>query len=266
MKYKHVILLLSLLQQNNIQAKSSAITYIKSLFTAEEPTQKIIHKEYKEAIDHLTIVHGSGNVVIQTWKQLAVALEIVHRGTEHYVEETHTAIMLFENRLSLTTESTLKSNNSTDLHIIIPEKTTVKINTQRGNITVSHSDGKLDLYTEQGNILVTQGDSDLVAKTSQGNITVYRDKNNSDSSIDLVAERGNIALYTTTTSDLDIDAQTLKGRIESAIPVTLHALTMKINSKNIADLEKKISGSIGKPLSKIKLFCYTGNIKIESYL
>lgn len=265
MKYRYIILLLLLIQQNTIQAKSSVANYIKSFFVSEEPSQKIIHKEYKD-IHQLNIAHASGNVVIQTWKQDSVALEIIHTGTESFVEEANMSLQVFETTLIITTQTRLKSNNNTDLHIIIPENTSVTINLQKGDITIAQSNGDLDLYTEQGDLHITQGENNLIGKTSRGNITLYRDKNNSNSSIDLITEKGDIALYTTKTSNLDISAQTLKGKIYSTIPLTLHPLSMKINSKNLAELEKKISGFTGDPLSKTKLFCYTGNIRIEPYI
>ena len=140
------------------------------------------------------------------------------------------------------------------------------INLENGDINISQSNGNLDLYTEQGDIQINQGENSLAAKTSKGNITLYREKNNHGAKIALTAEKGNLFLYTTETSNLDISAQTLKGKVTSTIPLTLHPITIELNSKNISELERNVSGFIGKALFKTELFCYTGNIQIEPYI
>ena len=264
MKSKSIIMFLLLCQQNTIQTKSSVASYIKSFFESEELLEKIINKDYLD-INELNITHTTGDIIIQTWKQTSVALEIVHTGTEEFIEQSNISIAQSSKTLNITNELQSKSNNHTNLHIIIPETTSVSINLENGNITISQSNGNLNLYTEHGDIQVNQGENNLTAKSSNGNITVYREKNNHDAKIDLTAEKGNLFLYTTETSNLDIYAQTLKGKITSTIPLTLHPITLKINSINIAQLEQNISGFIGKALFKTRLFCYTGNIQIESY-
>jgi DUF4097 and DUF4098 domain-containing protein YvlB len=265
MKYRGIVIFLLLCQQNTIQTKSSVANYIKSFFGSEEPSQKIIHKEYKE-VETINITHTSGDIIIQTWKQKSVALEIVHEGSEEFIEKSHVSVQQFDQALNITNDLKSKSSNYTDLHIIIPETTAVTINLENGDINISQSNGNLDLYTEQGDIQINQGENSLAAKTSKGNITLYREKNNHGAKIALTAEKGNLFLYTTETSNLDISAQTLKGKVTSTIPLTLHPITIELNSKNISELERNVSGFIGKALFKTELFCYTGNIQIEPYI
>lgn len=265
MKFRNLFLLLLLLQQSTIQTKSSVASYVKSFFGSEEPSQKVIHKEYSD-IQSLEITQATGNVIIQTWKQKTVALEIVHEGSEEFLKKAHILVQKFNDKLIIINELKCKGIANTDLHVIIPEDAAISVNLEKGDITISQSNGALSLYTEQGDIQVGQGTNDLTAKTSKGNLSVSRQKMDKGKKIELTTEKGDLYLYTTETSNLDIDAQTLKGKISSTIPVTLHPVTLKINSKTVAEFEHKISGVIGKPLSKTKLFCYTGNVHIEPYI
>lgn len=265
MKFRNLFIFLLLFQQSTIQTKSSVASYVKSFFTSEEPKQKIIHKKYS-SIKSLEITQAVGNVVIQTWKQKTVALEIVHEGPEEFVKKAQILVQKFDERLVIINELHPKSSAQTELHIIIPESASISISLEKGDINISQSNGALNLYTEHGDIKVKQGSNNLAAKSSKGDIFVSRKKMKSNKNIELTTEKGSIFLYTTNESNLDIDAQTLKGKIRSSVPVTLHQTTLKINSKSIAQFEQNILGFIGKPLSKTKLFCYTGNVHIEPYI
>ena len=63
----------------------------------------------------------------------------------------------FDERLTINHTSEPKSNDYTDLHIIVPEKAAITISIQKGDISISESNGIIAAYTDQGDIQINQG-------------------------------------------------------------------------------------------------------------
>jgi hypothetical protein len=264
MKHKNICLILLLFQQSFMFAKFSLPKKITSFFNQNEPFQKIIQKNYKN-IESVEITQTTGSISIETWKQPGVVLEIIHQGSETFIKDAQILVQNFHGKLVITNKLDGQSNDTTELRLIIPEAAPISINSKLGDINVSGSSGILELYVEDGTITIDNAINTINAKSSQGNVILWHKKIEPEKTITLTTENGDIFLYALDESNLDIDAQTLRGKINSTIPLTLHPLTLQINKKSIAELEQKISGFIGKPLFKTKLFCYTGNVYIESY-
>ena len=80
---------------------------------------------------------------------------------------------------------------------------------------------------------------------------------------DLSTEKGHIYIYTTTDSNLDIEAQTLKGKISTTIPFTVHQTTLQVNSKSIAELENISLVSLGNLYPKQNYFAIPETYKLN---
>ena len=241
---------------------------ISSFFSRNK--EEIIHKEFNH-IKKLELLCEHGDVSIKTWKQPCVLVELRKKGSELFLQSVTLQCSSKDNILQVSTSMTDASLSGTlTLQIFVPETLPIKVATTENNISIENLSGAIDAQTTYGAINIFEGTNTVIAKTTQGNILVQRLSMQTEHSLNIATQHGNITVAVPQSMNCDIQAQSLHGKIQSDLFITLRPPTMLLNDETFKELKHNIHAIIGQPrqdqeIATMLLSSEFGVIKIIPY-
>lgn len=225
---------------------SNITTKVSSFFNRRK--EEISHQEFNN-VARLEIVCHHGPVIIESWKQPCVLLELKKRGNAQFIEQSKLICPKRDQNLSVSVDLPEGSpSGSLSLHVLVPKDLPIKITTTDGSITLKNISGAVDLHTNRGAINVTEGSNTVIAKTMHGNISVQRKKMQPDTALNLYSQHGNITLYVPQDINAQLEAHSLHGKIYSDLFVTLHAQTVLLHEETFKNMRHHVAGWIGQQM------------------
>lgn len=236
--------------------------------------EEIIHKEFNN-IKKLEVLcdHEDQicNVLIETWKQPCVLVELKKQGSDLFLPDADMKCVDKDSILQVTT--IVKENavsGTMSLRILVPESLPVKVSATLGDIFIKGVSGDIEAKTNSNSISILDGTGTVLASTFDGDIEVKRKALLSTSCLNLQSEQGDITLLVPQELHGQIQAQSPLGKISSDLFITLHPKTMLLNNEEFKKMRQNICGSIGQSMenkneSLILLKSDEGCIKINHY-
>jgi len=229
-------------------------------------TDIIVHKEFPKA-KHLELHNQSGTIVINSWKQDYIAIEVITSCPETSHKDIKIDMELIHDTVQIHTIFTdEKIKGSVVFNILLPKNTEVTITTKQGDIIIKDLDNKLNLETLHGDIKLVSPHAHLQAKTESGNILIRTDSIESGKEFNLTSDKGNIEIYTTQEINSYVHASALQGKIISDLPITLDSITTTLNADAWKKFRQCVNGTIGHPASKLTMTAHNGSISILPYM
>jgi DUF4097 and DUF4098 domain-containing protein YvlB len=134
----------------------------------------------------------------------------------------------------------------------VPAGSNLVAKTVNGSVEATDLDGRVDIRTVNGSVRFnTQGTG--AAKTVNGSITGKLGRSDWTDTIELETVNGSITLDLPATTDADVDARTVNGRIESALPLTLREFS-----------KRSLKGTLGSGGRRLSLSTVNGSITLKS--
>ncbi len=266
----HIILLL-LTFTIPIQTKISTTnisTKISSFFSRSK--EKIVHQEFND-VTRLEISSSHATVIIESWKQKCVLVELKTKGTPAFLDNIHLKNIKDGATLQIsTTVDDEKIAGTAALRILVPKNIAINVSTTDGAITIKKISGPLELNSNRGNISVFSGSNTIIAKTVHANILIQRKKIQSDHALNISSQHGNITLAVPQDINADLQAHTKSGKIISDLFITLHSQTIQLHEEIFKNMHHHVHGMIGQPMihinpATILLSTDFGTIKIYGY-
>lgn len=265
MKFYQVCLTMALLSSTQVM-HSFWNKWVDTVVTKiNNTTELIMHKEFPKA-QLISINNEQGAVIINSWKQKTIALEIITTAPQATIKDIKIDIEYIDNSIKIhTTFLDPKIKGSVLFNILVPHDTNVTVHTKQGDIVVKDVYGTLELATDTGNIKLLNPRHNLQAQTGNGSISIRTDSIEADKVCNLETDKGNIEFYTTTTINTHVHACAAQGKITSDIPITLTSKTTKLDAAAWKEFRQTINGSIGTPTSILHMTAHNGCIAILPY-
>lgn len=233
--------------------------------------ENVTTQEFKQ-VDKLELMCDHGKIIIHTWKQPTTMVEVKKTGSPTHLSQTTLDFVHHNGLLQIKTITTnKKSIATTDITIIIPEKTSVKVATKQGNIYIKNLSGIIQATTDSGNIDIIDGSGDTTIHSKHGNILIQRENMQHTEFIRASADKGSITLQVPQHINSNIQASTKNGKIYSDLLVTLESRTTKLTDAVYKQQKQQLSGIIHKNYDdaiegNITLETKHGVIKIKNYV
>lgn len=249
---KHVTLLLFVLTipiqtKNSISNISSNISNkVRSLFKAN--TEEVTYQECKN-IMQLEITSDHGPIVIDTWQQSCVFVELKKKGNDLFLKNTELKTTKDNHNLQVSTH--LKENagsGSLSLRILVPKDLPIKVTTTDKTITINNVSGPLELYSADGEIWVHQGDNTVIAKTVRGNIVIQRKNIKPNHALNVSSQHGNITLAVPQDINAQLEAHSQHGKIYSDLFVTMQPQTIILDEEAFKNMRRHVQAIIGQQI------------------
>ncbi|MGZ6254777.1 MAG: hypothetical protein ACXWL5_02225 [Candidatus Chromulinivorax sp.] len=266
MKFYHSYMIIaSLLLSMQAQAAwSSWIDTISSKLNGM--TDTIMHKEFPQA-KQLEIHHEVGNIVINSWNQKSIAIEVITNCAYATQKDVNIEMNHLQDIVKITTHfAQEKIKAQVILNILLPKETEIAIHSKQSDIIIKDITAPLELKTLVGNIKITNPYHTVDAKTENGDIMIRTTQIAPDENFCLISEKGNIDLYTTSVINADIHAFALQGKITSDIPIKLDSKTTTLNPQAWKEFKQIVHGTIGQNISHIYITAQSGSIAIKPLL
>lgn len=249
-----------------LQAQGFIPKWIDTLTSKFNNTTDVItHKEFKHA-QQLQLHNMIGSIVINSWKQDSIAIEIIESGSHQFHKNIKIDMEQIEDLIKIHTiflDEALKG--SVIFNILLPDYVDLAIFTQQGEITIKDIHGSIDIQTLQGSITLHNTDGNVDAQTRDGNIVMRTQTIQPDKKCTLASGKGNVELSTTTMLQTSINAQALAGKVQSQIPVTLASQTTELNPAAWKKFQQSVQGTIGNPQAELNIVAYQGSITITNH-
>ncbi len=228
-------------------------------------TELIMHKEFPKA-QGIEIHNEQGNIVINSWKQDTIAVEMITSCPESSLKNIKVDMEYIDNSVKIHTIFTdPKTKGSVNFNILLPKDTDIIITSQHGDIVVKDMSGSLQLQSVSGDIKLLNPRHDVQAKTITGSIFIRTDEITPHKNLNLETERGNIELYTTQTINTCVYASALNGKVTCDLFITLDSNTTKLDAAAWRKFRQIVQGSLGEPTSKLNMTADNGSIIILPY-
>ncbi len=264
-KYSYTILLLCCIVTHQIHPFWSNIA--NSLYTKiNNITDVIIHKEFDQA-KRLELYNENGTIIINSWQQNTIAIEVIISSTETYHKEIKVDIESLHEVIKIHTIFTEpKVKGSIDFNILLPKNVDLHVLTKQGDIIIKDLDSILKLETLHGDIKITNPHKSIKARSECGNIFIRTDAILHDHEFHLTCDKGNIELYTMETLNTIVQAQAPQGKIISDVFITLDSQTTLLNQDVWKRFKQYVQGVIGEAESKLHITAYNGSIAFLPYM
>lgn len=266
MKYYQSCMMIAFLSCS-LQADAAWFNWINAITARiHNTTDVILHKEFSHA-KRLELNNACGTIVINSWKQNSIAIEVItscaetsHKDVKVNIDSLHDVIKIH----TLFAHEKVKA--SVVFNILVPKDVDLIIATHQGDIIIKDMHSNLDVQTLDGNIKLVNPHNMLYAKSEHGNILIRTDSIDTAKEFTLIADHGDIEIYTTSAINTYIDASAPEGKIVSDLPITLTSQTTILNADTWKRFRQYVNGSIGNPLSKLSIIAYNGSIAIMPYI
>ena len=229
-------------------------------------TDVIQHKEFSQA-KHLELNNQNGTIVINSWKQNSIAIEVITSCSENSHKNISVTMEQIKDTVKVDTLFTGDTTKgSVVFNILLPKNTNLAITTKQGDIIIKDVNGILKLETFSGDIKLVNPHNFLEAKTEDGNIIIRTDSIEESKEFDLISDKGNIEIYTTQAINTSLHASALQGKVISDLPITLDSKTTALNAEAWKHFKQTVHGVIGEPSSILSMTTHNGSITIMPYM
>jgi hypothetical protein len=248
---KHAALLLlsftiPIQTKNSISKISSKVC---SVFKKNK--EEMVHKEFNNPAK-LEISSDHGPITIQTWKQPCVLIEMKKKGNDLFLQNTE--LKTHDNNHTIQVSTIIKETTgcgTVSLHVLAPKDLPIKVTTTDSPITINNVSGPLELHSTRGAIWVEEGTNTVIARTTSSNITVQRKTMQSNHTLNLHSQSGNIILAVPQEINAELQADTQHGKISSQLFVTTTPQTILLNEQTFKDMHHHVHATIGQQLKNI---------------
>ena len=265
MKFYHSSMIITLLLFNH-QVNAFWNKWIDTISTKiSNNTEVIMHREFPKA-QYLELNNEQGSIVINSWKQSTIAVEVVTTCPESSLKNIKIDMEYIDQDIKIHTIFTdPKIKGSVLFNILVPKDTNLIISTKQGDIIIKDVDGSLDVETMHGDIKILNPHHEVQAKNMHGSIVIRTDKITADKEFNLEVDKGDIELYTTQTINTYLNAHALNGKVTCDLAVKLDSKTTKLDAAAWKQFRQIVHGSIGTPISKVHMNAHNGSITILPY-
>ncbi len=229
-------------------------------------TDVILHKEFTKA-NQLELSNENGAIVINSWKQDSVAIEVItncakssHKDIKIDMECMYGVIKIH------TIFKDEKLKGTVIFNILLPKNIDILISNKQGDIIIKDVIGDLNLETCNGTIKLINPHDTLKAKTGHGDILIRTDSIAHGKQFNLIADKGDIEIYTTPTMHTYLHACAPQGKVVSELPITLDSKKTTLNADAWKNFRQNVHGIIGEPLSQLNMTAHNGSIAIMPYM
>ncbi len=250
----------------NLQVDAFWPKWVDTITAKINNTDIIVHKEFDNA-KQLELHNINGTIVINSWKQNSIALEIITSCPQASQKDIKIDMQHIDEIVRIHTNFVDEKIKGTVIfNILLPKDVDLAIFTKQGDIIIKDVEGSMNLETFQGSIKLINPHANLEAKTHHGNITIRTNAIKLDHTFTLESGKGDIEMYTNPLLETYINASALQGKVISQIPITLESKTTLLNADAWKNFRQSVQGTIGKPLSKLYLIAHNGSISIMPYI
>lgn len=229
-------------------------------------TDVIVHKEFHK-VQRLELSNECGAIVINSWKQDSVAIEIITSCVQTSHKDIKIDIECIDHVIKIHTIFTdEKLKGTVVFNILLPKNIDVLIGTKQGDIIVKDVTSDLNLETCDGDIKLVNPHDTLRAKTGDGNILIRTDSIEKSKQFNLTADKGDVEIYTTPAINTYLHASAPQGKVVSDLPITLESTTTLLNADAWKNFRQNVHGIIGEPLSQLNITARNGSIAIMPYI
>ena len=215
--------------------------------------EEIIHKEFNN-IKNLEVLCEHGDVLVETWQQPCVLIELKKSGTKEFLE--HATITCHQKNSVLQATSIIKEDcqkeGTLSLRILVPSSISLKIKATQGHITIKNVLGTIEALTESTDISIFNGAQDIIATTTDGNIFIQQETITPNSCINAQNTNGNITWSIPQNISCELQAQSEFGKISSDLFITLYPQTIQINEESFNHFKHYVHGSICQKIDSKK--------------
>lgn len=242
-----------------------------SHFFTKNKQETVLFQEFKD-VHTLELLCQHGNISIHTWKQPTTVVEIKKTGAPTEQTTNTVDFIHYEHLLQIKpVTQDKKSAIITDITIIVPEQTSVKISNKKGNICIKNLDGTIEAHTHYGNIEVVDGSHNATVHSDHGNIVIQRESMHDTDTIKATTDQGSIALQVPQHINSTVQASTKSGKIYSDLFVTLESKTTKLTDMVYKQQKQELKGTIYNDYDAsisgiIILETKQGTIKIKNHI
>ncbi|MDP3788348.1 MAG: hypothetical protein Q8Q60_03485 [Candidatus Chromulinivorax sp.] len=229
-------------------------------------TDVIVHKEFHK-VKRLELSNENGTIVINSWKQDSVAIEVItscaqasHKDIKVDIESMHEVIKIH----TIFTDEKIKG--TVVFNILLPKNVDVIVGTKQGDIIIKDVNSDLNLETCHGDIKLVNPHDTLRAKTGEGNILIRTDSIERSKQFNLIANKGDIEIYTTPAINTYLHASALQGKVISELSIVLDSKITTLNADAWKSFRQNVHGIIGEPLSQLNITAHNGSIAIMPYM
>src|SRR3989339_175898 len=135
----------------------------------------IIHKEFKHA-QRLELSNENGPVVINSWKQNSIAIEIITSCAQASHKDIKIDMVCIDDVIKIhTIFKDEKLKGTVVFNILLPKNIDIVISSKQGDIIIKDIIGDLNLETCNGTIKLINPHDTLRAKTGHGDILIRTD-------------------------------------------------------------------------------------------
>lgn len=228
--------------------------------------EDIIQKNFTD-IQRIELLNTSGDIIITSWKQKTVAIEIIKKVYDETTEKVQVQCHPVEGILQIKTILTdPKIQGEVTYNILTPQNTELKIATKDGNIIIKDIQETIDAYTKYGFIKVRNSQKTTKLISEHGNISFKSNHIKKSSDINISTEKGNITLYLAQDIHLLIDAFAPHGKVTSEVPILLNKKLTTLNPQAWKLFKQEAKGTIGQPDATLSATTHNGSITILPYV
>jgi hypothetical protein len=200
---------------------------------------------------------------------------LTDEDAKEVAEQTKITLVPFGNKLTVKIEKPAimtRRSVSVELNAIVPNKTSLELNTHNGGVKITDITGDIDATTHNGGVTATQiagntklethngritckeisGDAKL--RTHNGSIKIYYSEAAKPAcDVSVVTHNGGVEFVAPPNFSAAVDVSTHNGSIKTDIPITV---TGKVS-------KGKLTGTIGTGKGKLHLETHNGSIRIK---
>lgn len=229
-------------------------------------TDVILHKEFQKAV-RLELANENGTIVINSWKQDSIAIEVITSCAENLHKDIKVDMECINDIIKIHTIFTdEKVKGTVVFNILLPKNIDVIISNKQGDIIIRDVTSDLNLETCNGNIKLVNPHDTLRAKTGDGNILIRTDAIEKSKQFNLIADKGDIEIYTAPTINTYLHASALQGKVVSEIPITLDSKTTTLDAQAWKSFRQTVHGIIGEASSQLNITAHNGSVAIMPYM
>ena len=229
-------------------------------------TDVIKHKEFKKA-QRLELSNEHGAIVINSWKQDSIAIEVITSCAQASHKDIKVDIACIDDVIKIhTVFMDEKLKGTVVFNILLPKNIDLLISNKQGDIIIRDVMSDLNLETCNGNIKLINPHDTLRAKTGNGDILIRTDSIQSGKQLNLIADKGDIEIYTTPTMNTYLHACAPQGKVTSELAITLDSKTTTLNADAWKNFRQIVHGMLGQATSQLNITAHNGSITIMPYM
>lgn len=265
---KHSILFSMVLVaiSQNVYPKKPIVKFFDKVLSKFSRTVEESSQEEFVNIKKIELLNQEGDIIITSWEQKSVALEIIKESSEDDLSKIKIEKKVVDKILQIENVTSEDIKHKVCFNLLVPVNTNLKLSTQAGIILISNVKGKIEAINQTGNIKIKNCNNTVKGETQQGNISVKSSKMQEDTSISLYTKKGSIKIYLNQNINAEIDAHAPHGKVSSALDIQLHSFKTQLHPKAWSDFKKQAHGIIGtKDTCSIGATTDHGSINIIPY-